>query len=186
MGRGSGGERARGGPILCCPLPVGDSGLAVCPALPLGPVSPGLLSCRHRLVHHKAPPPLLSQRGRGRCGGARPPRASPRPGRRGLQREALLASGPRSSLSGARGGVREAESLPRALWGPWTAGAAWPTRTRLRRRPAPVLLGAVASLPALLGLNVRVTSLAHGFSEFSLPGCFQQTLTERLMPQALC
>lgn len=112
--------------------------------------------------------------------------ASPCPGRRGLQREARLASGPRSSLSGARGGVREAESLPRALWGPGTAGAAWPTRTRLRRRPAPVLLGAVASLPALLGLNVRVTSLAHGFSEFSLPGCFQQTLTERLMPQALC
>lgn len=46
-----------------------------------------------------------------------------------------------------------------------------------------MLLGAVASLPALLGLNVRVTSLAHGFSEFSLPGCFQQTLTERLMPR---
>lgn len=180
MGRGSGGESARGGPTLCCPLPVGDSGLAVCPALPLGPVSPGLLSCRHRLVHHKAPPPISCPSGGGVGVGA------PCPGRRGLQREARLASGPRSSLSGARGGVREAESLPRALWGPWTAGAAWPTRTRLRRRRAPVLLGAVASLPALLGLNVRVTSLAHGFSEFSLPGCFQQTLTERLMPQALC
>lgn len=73
MGRGSGGERARGGPILCCPLPVGDSGLAVCPALPLGPVSPGLLSCRHRLVHHKAPPPISCPSGGGVGVGARGP-----------------------------------------------------------------------------------------------------------------
>lgn len=44
--------------------------------------------------------------------------------------------------------------------------------------------GCLSAGPA--GVERAVTSLAHGFSEFSLPGCFQQTLTERLMPQALC